>query len=117
VVSCGIRRNSSCEDEGKQQERFEIVQTRVSTEMFFSLVVEGMRGVRAGASLHLAGRPRRPSPHKIFPIAGQRFQIASSGVASSRLRVYECDGWVVICSVSPTSTIFPRYMTAMRVER
>jgi hypothetical protein len=42
---------------------------------------------------------------------------SSSGVASSRLRVYACAGRLVICSVSPTSTIFPRYITAIRVER
>ena len=40
-----------------------------------------------------------------------------SGVAASRLRVYGCCGRVVICSVAPTSTIFPRYITAMRVAR
>src|SRR5215467_9023138 len=42
---------------------------------------------------------------------------AISGVAASRLRVYGSLGQVVISSVVPTSTSFPRYMTATRVAR
>jgi len=44
-------------------------------------------------------------------------ETAISGVAASSLRVYESRGSLVICSVVPISTILPRYITAMRVER
>jgi hypothetical protein len=40
-----------------------------------------------------------------------------TGVASIKLFVYACTGRSVICSASPISTIFPRYITAIRVER
>jgi hypothetical protein len=44
-------------------------------------------------------------------------QTATSGVASIKLRVYGCEGRVVIWSVSPISTSFPRLITAIRLER
>src|SRR5262249_774347 len=42
---------------------------------------------------------------------------SGSGVAASRVRVYSCCGWEVICSDEPISTISPRRITAMRSLR